>query len=548
MLLLSLLLSSILFSISFYLISTDIIKSNVLPQLDKTLSASAQDVFRDMNTSRAIQSKDSEGARTSFQYFLRDKIKKNNVETAYLLEYDNDKATVVVKAEGSSVKEGDSLEIQPAMKEAFANKTSVSGVYSDQYGVHKTEYFSIPGSKLLLAVSMDVSFIQEKISQITWICIGITVLVLVLSWVVSIWLVRRLTKPIDQLLEHSRQVSRGDLTQELQINGRDEIAQLAVSFQLMTENLKTMIGQVLASSSEVVQGSDDLRQRVEAMNGMVARSVDLTDSIEQGSTAIATSAAENSRAMEEITQGIQHIATSASEVTEMIGTAADQAVNGNKLAQDAMQQMNYVGQTAEESLSYIRTMNERSQAIEQVLSSIFEITKQTNLLSLNASIEAARAGEHGRGFAVVAGEVRKLAEQSKTAAEEIATYLHIIQEDSKRSVDAMSRVNQEIQSGTEKVQQAGGAFDHLVEVIQSVNHTIQAVSAATEEASAGSEEVSASVEETAQITSKAQQTIGHIVQISEDQLNDMKEHAQTVNHLNQQAALLQEAVSKFKIE
>ena len=242
-----------------------------------------------------------------------------------------------------------------------------------------------------------------------------------------------------------------------------------------------------------------------------------------------------------------HIATSASEVSEQISEAASEALNGNQLAQNAVQQMELVGETANESLRYIETMNERSIAIGTIVNSIFEITKQINMLSLNASIEAARAGEHGRGFAVVAGEVRKLAEQSKTATEEIAEYLGTIREDAERSVSAMSRVTQEVGSGTKVVQQAGSAFQQLNELIQNVNLTIQTVSSSTQQVSAGAEEVSASVEETAQITSKSRESMQQIATTAELQLDEMDSHTSTVRHLHEQAVELQTAMKKFKI-
>ncbi|MDM5279236.1 methyl-accepting chemotaxis protein [Paenibacillus silvae] len=547
-----LLVASLLFSISFYAVSMNIIQSYVLPQFDKVLSTSIQDIYKNTSASKILQVQSggagAEGAAMTLETSLSDEAKEHSLDAVYVVALQDDQASVVVASNNSGMKAGDVVDINPAMTEAGEKKqAAISSVYADAYGVHKAVFIPISGSNMLMAVSMDAKFIQDKIAQIFWLCLGITALVFVLGWLISTSMVKRVTRPISTLVEHSKRISQGDLTTELKMKGKDEIAQLAASFQTMTHNLKEMISHALSTSNEVVVGSNDLLQRVESMSGMVQNSSQAAEEAGKGSVSIASSASENARAMEEITQGIMHIASSASEVSEQISEAATEATNGNQLAQNAVEQMERVGATASESLRYIETMNERSVAIGTIVNSIFEITKQINMLSLNASIEAARAGEHGRGFAVVAGEVRKLAEQSKTATEEIADYLGTIREDAERSVSAMNRVTQEIGSGTEVVQKAGSAFQQLNELIQNVNLTIQTVSSSTQQVSAGAEEVSASVEETAQITSRSRESMQQIAATAEMQLSEMDSHSNTVRHLHELAVELQTAMKKFTI-
>ncbi|MFB5266932.1 methyl-accepting chemotaxis protein [Paenibacillus enshidis] len=544
-----LLAASLLFSISFYAVSMSIINSYVVPQSVQSLETGAQELYSKLNATQALQTRQSgAGAVMTVESYLQDKVSSLKLESAYLATITDQEVAVVARNAKSAYQIGDKLPFMNEMQLAIdSHERQISGVHKDQYGVHKTAFYSIPGSNLIVAVNTDVGFIEQKSNQIFWICLLITVGVIAAGWVVSTLTVRKITRPIAELLKHSEQIAAGDLSRDLHIRGQDEIAQLAGSFRKMTVNLKEMIGQVLSTSNAVVEGSHELLHRVDTISGTTRQSARSAEEVTKGSVTIATSASENARAMEEITQGIQHIAASSGEVSDQISRAADEAVGGNTLAQNAVSQMNLVGQAAEESLRYVSTMNERSEAIGEVVSSIFEITKQIQMLSLNASIEAARAGEHGRGFAVVAGEVRKLAEQSKTATQQISDYLLTLQEDSQKSVDSMNRVNTEIVSGTELVQQAGAAFNELMDLIQNVNLTIQAVSAATEEVSAGSEEVSASVEETAQITARAQQMLQEIGHSAEKQLAEMDDHTLTVRKLNEEASALQQAVLKFKL-
>ncbi|WP_025701017.1 methyl-accepting chemotaxis protein, partial [Paenibacillus forsythiae] len=224
-----------------------------------------------------------------------------------------------------------------------------------------------------------------------------------------------------------------------------------------------------------------------------------------------------------------------------------EAISGNDTAQSAVEQMRQVGRASEESLEQFRKMDEQSRKISLIVQSISEITKQIQMLSLNASIEAARAGEHGRGFAVVAGEVRKLSEQSREATEQIRGFLLSLQEEMQRSVTGMNEVNAQVASGVGIVEQAGSAFDRLAILIQSINQSIQSVSAAAQQISAGTEEVTASVEETAQITSKSQAGADILADNYRSQQKQLDGHAQTVENLYERTLKMQEAVRKFKI-
>lgn len=540
--------SSLLFSVSFYNISMGIIEHNVLPQFDKVLQTSTQDIFKRLDTTQSLQLlSGKDNSRFAVESYLTKSTKDYNLSTAYLLHIQEDGATVLATSEDSKMAPGDKLERRPAMTAAAGGGVQISELYKDQFGSHKTAYIAIPGSKAMLAVGLDATFIDKKQDQILYICIGITLLVIVAGMAAAYFVSTRITKPIRKLVTVTEQMAGGDFRHNIQVKGNDEIAQLAGSFQTMTHQLKDMFASVMQTSQVVVNGSENLSRSVTTFEDLIARSNAATKEIEAGSLTIASAAAENARAMEEISQSVQHIAASSAEVTERIGQAADEAGTGNALAQTAVTQMQQVEDAANRTLEHIRTLNDRSESISNVVVTITEITKQINILALNAAIEAARAGEHGKGFAVVAEEVRKLAEQSRLAMEEISENLLSIREEAENSVNAMQRASEEIVSGTERVKQAGQAFEQLTKLIQNVNLTIQSVSASTQEVSAGTEEVTASVEESANITAKSLDNMEQISSYSQQQLDEMETHARTVRSLHKQALSLQESISKFRI-
>lgn len=543
-----LLLTSLLLSISFYFISINMIDSYVLPQINKQLAASAQDVYKNLNATSAQQALNkNEQAGTNVEFYFEEKRKQHDVETIFLMDLREGKATVLVADHGAKLQREETIEVLPAMEQASKGKAGLSEIYSDSHGIHKSAYVGVPGTTMVVGVSYDVAFIQDKMSSILWTSAGITLLALIIGLSAAAFMSRRITRPITQLAAYSNKLAGGDFTEALTITGSDEVGQLSESFRTMSERLKEMIGHVLETSGTVVADSNDLKERVKVLNSMAEHSAASVEEISKGSTMIAGSAQDNSRAMDEINLGIQHIASAAGAVTEQISEASGEAMGGNEIAQSAVQQMRQVEQASVHSLEQFRIMNERSLMIGEVVQGITEITKQIQMLSLNASIEAARAGEHGRGFAVVAGEVRKLSEQSKESNEQIREFLLGLQEDMNRSVSEMNHVNAEVASGMNKVVEAGNAFNHLLILIQSINHSVQSVSAATQQISAGTEEVSASVEETAQITAKSQQNADTLADNSARQHEELEGHALTALHLNEQAVKLQKAVEQFKI-
>lgn len=540
--------SSLLFSVSFYYISMGIINQNVLPQFDKVLLTSTQDIFKRLDTTQSLQLlSGNENSRFTVEKYLTSSASEFQLNTAYLIHLQEEGATVLAANENSGMAPGDKLEIQTAMTEAASGGVKISDLYSDSFGSHKTAFIAIPGSKALLAVGLDATFIDEKRAEILNICIGITALVIVLGMATAYLISTRITKPIKKLVAATDKMAVGDFRQTIEVKSQDEIGQLASSFRTMTTQLKEMFATVMQTSHSVVGASDQLSTSVTTFEDLIARSNMATQEIESGSMTIASAAAENARAMEEISQGVQHIASSSAEVSDRIGQATAQAGTGNELAQTAVQQMRHVEDAANRTLVYIRNLNDRSESIATVVGTITDITKQINILALNAAIEAARAGEHGKGFAVVAEEVRKLAEQSRLAMEEISENLLSIREESENSVNAMQNASEEIISGTERVKQAGQAFEQLTELIHNVNLTIQSVSASTQQVSAGTEEVTASVEESANITAKSLENMVQISDYSQQQLAEMEGHAQTVHSLHKQAVLLRESVEKFQI-
>jgi methyl-accepting chemotaxis protein len=246
----------------------------------------------------------------------------------------------------------------------------------------------------------------------------------------------------------------------------------------------------------------------------------------QQGTAVSSSAADI-RVMSEDIRGFEDSASASSASAHRV---EDIAVKGKTAIAGAVTQMNQITDSVTESAAVIEKLAERSMEIGQISDTISNIADQTNLLALNAAIEAARAGEAGRGFSVVAEEVRKLAEESGQAAQQIAALIASIQTDTTQAVDRMKKGTEDVQSGKEVVNKAGIAFEtitsaveeltsnseailsaarrsaqkaaELVEVMDGINESGREVAVETESVSAATEEQSASMDEIANASQK----------------------------------------------
>jgi methyl-accepting chemotaxis protein len=197
------------------------------------------------------------------------------------------------------------------------------------------------------------------------------------------------------------------------------------------------------------------------------------------------------------------------------------------------------------SAAIVGKLGERSKDIGQIVQTISSIASQTNLLALNAAIEAARAGEQGRGFAVVAEEVRKLAEQSETAAKQIAGLIQETQQDTDKAVHAMQEGSQEVRVGTEVVNGAGQTFREIAQSIAQVSSQVAAIASAIQHMADSSQEIVAAVQDIDTVTKSTAEQTQTVSAATEEQSAAMEEIASSSAVLAKLAEELQGTIKQF---
>jgi methyl-accepting chemotaxis protein len=539
---------SILFSGAFYAISSHIVNTYVLPQFEKNIQLSLGEIHKNLDLKQIEDAeKGDKSTQDDLSQWLEEKKQEYGTEFVYVLSKKGGKEHVVGAAKSAGIAYGTAYPFTDKMHEAFNGTLTFSDIYEDEYGVHKSGFLKID-DQTLLGVDMDATFIDNLNNMILYICVGLTVLMVIVGALFShFMLAKPLTRRIEYILEGTNKMASGDLTHHIEVKGEDELSRLAIGFNEMVEQLREVTIKVKGTSDLVATSSHLLSERSKDISKMIHETASSVQEISSGSETIVSVSEENALAMEEITQGVQEIATSSSDVLEQAELASQEAEKGNSVIQNAMTQMNSVLQTSTKSVELIEVMNRRTSEIEEIATIITNIAGQINLLSLNAAIEAARAGEHGKGFAVVANEVRKLADQSAVSANQIATSLKGIQEDSLKSVESMKEMKDEVDSGSVLVNEAGEAFSKLRNMIDRVNEQTHTVSVATQQIAASTEEINASLEETASITENALTSTQEIAAATQEQLAMMEETEGTVVELDKTATELKDTVDYFRV-
>ncbi|OAX86909.1 chemotaxis protein [Xanthomonas nasturtii] len=283
---------------------------------------------------------------------------------------------------------------------------------------------------------------------------------------------RSVTGPIRRAVAVANGLSKGDLTMQIDVHGRDETAQLLEAMRTMVQKLSQVVGEVNTSAETLASASEEVSATAQSLS--------------QAASEQAAGVEETSASLEQMTASISQNTENARITDGMATQAARETVEGGEAVVATTQAM---------------------KQIAQKIGIIDDIAYQTNLLALNAAIEAARAGEHGKGFAVVAAEVRKLAERSQVAAQEIGEVASSSVELADRAGRLLDSIVPSIKRTSDLVQEISAASEEQSSGVSQINSAVVQLSQTTQQNASASEELAATAEEMSAQAEQLQQSM-----------------------------------------
>lgn len=351
-----------------------------------------------------------------------------------------------------------------------------------------------------MALNFDLQeLLKASTSRIKSFVLVITCGAIAIGAFISFLISNRISQPIVAFKNKTKIIAQGDLTQTIDIEDKDEISQLAESFNTMIEGLRHLIERIGDASSRTYAMSQEISASTE----------EISASIEE----VSASTEEFAASTAQLSQNTNEIALATSEVEKL----SSQGMEQMKRSQGDMQAILKSSMDTKAAIGRLNTASENIKSIVEVIS---DIADQTNLLALNAAIEAARVGEHGRGFAVVADEVRKLAEGTQKSVGDIKELIEQLISEMHISVATIEENNRLINKGAQALDGTASAFADITKLIQEVTYRIEVIATASLQLSSGSQEIAAASNEESASMEQITTSIEELARLSQD-LNDL---------------------------
>lgn len=334
------------------------------------------------------------------------------------------------------------------------------------------------------------------------------------------FLIRSLSGSVRRLVRVLDTIAANDLTVEISgSRGHDELSRLSRAAGAMVSNLRAVVNGITSASKEVSAAATEIAAASTEMAEGLSRQQEQTTQV--------------SAAVEEMSASVAEVASKGNQAAEAAEASGAKAAEGAGVVDQSVEQMSSIARQVNKSAEKVVNLGAKGEQIGQIIGVINDIADQTNLLALNAAIEAARAGEHGRGFAVVADEVRKLAERTTKATEQVSSSIREIQSETVAAVEDIKSSTSGANRGVELANAAGLSLKEIRQSSETVQLMVRSIAVAAEQQSAASEQISRSVEAINSVTREA--------------CTGASQSAQAAEMLSRQATKMQRLVEQFKI-
>ncbi len=458
---------------------------------------------------------------------------------------------IVDKAGNTMVHPDSKLVGAPIPVEAITKAINTSPSGSVDYYLEKahkfTTFMTVEGLGWRIGSSMDFKEIDEDANVILINIAVVGVIAVVLSILVSFIFARGITENLNKLVRALSKIKDGDFTTPIEVKSRDEIGSLANYFRDTISELAHLIKNLQRVSNELSYSAESLAATSEETSASADEVAKTVEDIAKGAQDQAGDAEQGAMKAKELSNKFQNLNQNTEEMLE----SAQKVMEANHVGFRTLDDLK--GKTVKNDQANLRIevvineLNEKTKHIGTILDAISAISVQTNLLALNASIEDARAGEHGRGFAVVAEEIRKLAEESARAADEVRDIVTNIQVDSKKTVDSMSEMKSISKEQTLAVDEVNVSFETISSSIDDISKQIDRISDSVNLLNVDKDSIVESIENISAVSEETAAASEEVTASMQQQTVAVEEVARAAEKLNEIASELNSEISKFRV-
>ncbi|WP_424766967.1 methyl-accepting chemotaxis protein [Paenibacillus sp. sgz302251] len=389
---------------------------------------------------------------------------------------------------------------------------------------------------------------MKKVDSLQSGLLLVIALSILLSAMIILFYVNKIIKPIKLVSKAAQQIALGDLSAEqIHLKNKDEIGELAGAFNAMLLHLRDMIARVSLSSEQVAASSEQLSATSELSSKVSEQIAKATQQVAAGSEDQSRLASYSSDMINEVAAGMRQVTVNAQHVTNNSLETSQKAKQGATIIYAAIADIEAIHENIQHVAEKIISQGEQSKKIGQIVEVITQIATQTNLLALNASIEAARAGELGLGFAVVAGEVRKLAEESKQASEQIKELITSVLGNTEQTVLSMEHTVEQSSKGIEAIKSVEQTFDDIQHSVNQVTDQMQEVNTASHQMMVPIEQIANHINQIASISTEAASKTQQVSASVEEQSASSGKMTASAMSLAKLAEEMQELIQRFRI-
>ena len=391
----------------------------------------------------------------------------------------------------------------------------------------------------------DRTTFLNEMKKLNFGIITFSSIALVISCILVYFLVNSIVRKLKLLEQYSIKIGKGDLSTDCSLSSNDEIGSIANSFNIMRNDLGSLVSEIDVTTDEVSASSKTILETVSVVSEASNESTQAVEEIAEGASVQVEDAHMGYNKMNELAESIGEIVdisdASMNEAEVMVVKTTEGIENIQKLRNSFSKN----DESEKLVTEGIELLSEKSNTINEIVSTINQIAEQTNLLALNAAIEAARAGEHGKGFAVVADEVRKLAEQSGDAAEEIRIIINDISDVIHSTEESMSNSNEIISETNISLNTTVKSYREIEEEASKVINNIKITSEHASKISKESSLVIESINGTLEVSTQSAASTEEISATVNTQNDSITSVSQQLIEMNTVIIKLKEKVTKF---